>query len=195
MSDRAGGRAVWLYGVWTRARWAVFTAFVRRGFSSFGSGSVIAPPCTIDSARWVRIGDGVVLGPYCKLLGLGRPARGDVRIVLGNRVSIQGFCTISAHELVIVDDAAMFARGVYISDHDHAYEDPTKAVRDQGVKNVRPVRIGAGSWLGENVVICPGVTIGNGAVVAAHSVVRRDVPAYSLAAGAPARVIKTWMKQ
>ena len=189
--SRVGPR-IRVYRGWTRLKQAGFTRFVRSDFAAFGAGSVIMPPCSIDSASHVSIGSGVVLGPYCKLLGLGGPAVGEIRIVLADRVSIQGFCTLSAHESIVIGAGAMFARGVYISDHDHAYEDVNLAVRDQGVKNIQPVVVGAGSWLGENVVVCPGVTIGVGAVVAAHSVVRQDVPDYTLAAGAPARALRNW---
>jgi acetyltransferase-like isoleucine patch superfamily enzyme len=59
---------------------------------------------------------------------------------------------------------------------------------DQGIDRVAPVVIEDGAWLGENVVVCPGVTIGRGAVVGANSVVLHDVPARSVAVGAPARV-------
>ena len=54
----------------------------------------------------------------------------------------------------------------------------------------KPVVIGDDCWIGANVVICPGVTIGNGCVIGAGSVVTRDVPANSFAAGNPARVIR-----
>ena len=55
----------------------------------------------------------------------------------------------------------------------------------------KPVRIGNACWLGANVVICPGVTIGNGCVIGAGSVVTRDLPPNSIAAGNPAHVIRT----
>jgi maltose O-acetyltransferase len=56
---------------------------------------------------------------------------------------------------------------------------------------VLPVTIGDDVWLGGNVVVCPGVTIGNGSVIGAGSVVTKDIPAGVLAAGNPARVIRT----
>lgn len=84
----------------------------------------------------------------------------------------------------------LLARNVYVADHAHAFEDTTRAVLDQGVTDVRPVEICDGAWLGQNVVICPGVRIGRGAVVGANSVVRDDVPDYAVAVGAPARVVR-----
>jgi acetyltransferase-like isoleucine patch superfamily enzyme len=56
---------------------------------------------------------------------------------------------------------------------------------------VMPVLIRQGAWLGQNVVVCPGVTIGRGAVIGANSVVNRDIPDFCVAAGAPARVLKS----
>ena len=61
---------------------------------------------------------------------------------------------------------------------------------DQGVDKIAPIVIGDGAWLGENVVVCPGVHIGRGAVVGANSVVVRDVPARAVAVGAPAVVVR-----
>jgi len=55
----------------------------------------------------------------------------------------------------------------------------------------RPVHIGSDCWLGANVVVCPGVTIGEGCVIGAGSVVTRDIPPMSFAAGNPCRVIRT----
>ena len=82
------------------------------------------------------------------------------------------------------------ARGVYIGDHRHAFDDPARAVMDQGLAGVAAVRVGDGAWLGENAVVCPGVTIGAGAVVGANSVVTRDVAPATVVAGSPARVLR-----
>jgi len=63
--------------------------------------------------------------------------------------------------------------------------------RRAGFERVLPITIGDDVWLGGNVVVCPGVTIGAGSIIGAGSVVTKDVPAGVLAAGNPARVIRT----
>ncbi len=82
-----------------------------------------------------------------------------------------------------------FAAYVHITDHSHEYRDISKPVIDQGVFTKGPVRIGKGSWIGLRASILSGVTIGEHSVVAAGSIVTKDVPAYSVVAGCPARVI------
>jgi acetyltransferase-like isoleucine patch superfamily enzyme len=84
----------------------------------------------------------------------------------------------------------LLARGVYIADHGHAFDDRTRAVLDQGIDRVAPVEIGEGAWLGQNVVVGPGVRIGRGAVIGANAVVLDDVPDHAVAVGVPARVVR-----
>ena len=86
----------------------------------------------------------------------------------------------------------LFARNIYVADHSHAYLDAARPIMRQGIINVGQIIIDDGAWLGQNVVVTPGVHIGRGAVVAANAVVRDDVPDYSLAVGMPARVVKSW---
>jgi acetyltransferase-like isoleucine patch superfamily enzyme len=96
---------------------------------------------------------------------------------------------LSAAESVRLGDRVLLARGVYVSDHSHAFEDTSRAVLDQGITRIEPVEVCDGAWLGENVVVCPGVRIGRGAVVGANSVVLNDVPDHCVAVGAPARIV------
>ena len=83
---------------------------------------------------------------------------------------------ISAARSVRLGRDVLMARNVYISDHQHAFEDTTRPVLAQGVTRVAAVEIGDGAWLGENVVVGPGVTIGRGAVIGANAVVLESVP-------------------
>ena len=80
---------------------------------------------------------------------------------------------------------------VYITDQNHGYEDVDTPIGLQTMPE-RPVRIGSGSWLGHGTIVLPGATIGRHVVVAAGSIVRGELPDYSVAAGNPARVIRRW---
>ncbi len=115
-----------------------------------------------------------------------------VAIRIEDGASIVGHCVISAARSVRIGRRVLIARNAYISDHSHAFQDVTRAVMDQGITRVAPVDLDDGCWLGENVVIGPGVRIGRGAVIGANSVVLSDVPDHAVAVGAPARVIRTF---
>ncbi len=123
----------------------------------------------------IAIGRDVFVGPGCCLQTLDEGGDG-VAIVIGDGVNIAGSCVLSAVSHVRLGRSVLLARNVYIADHAHAFEDTTRPVLDQGVTDIRPVEIGDGAWLGQNVVVCPGVRIGRGAVVGANAVVREDVP-------------------
>jgi acetyltransferase-like isoleucine patch superfamily enzyme len=84
----------------------------------------------------------------------------------------------------------MLANGSFVTDGNHRFDDPVKPVPYQGFTTKGPTRIGANCWLGANVVVTGGVTIGERCVIGANSVVTRDIPAFSIAAGAPAAVLR-----
>ncbi len=84
----------------------------------------------------------------------------------------------------------MLANGCFVSDADHRFDDPRRPITWQGFTAKGPTRIGPNCWLGANVVVTSGVTIGERCVIGANSVVTRDIPAFSVAAGAPARVLR-----
>jgi acetyltransferase-like isoleucine patch superfamily enzyme len=97
---------------------------------------------------------------------------------------------VAAAGLVEIGDHCMFANGCFITDADHRYDDPDRPVTWQGFRSKGPTRVGDNVWCGTNVVITSGVTVGERCVIGANSVVNRDLPAYSIAVGAPAQVIK-----
>ncbi|MCK9900289.1 acyltransferase [Frankia sp. Cpl3] len=139
------------------------------------------------------VGDGVFVGPGSWFQVI-EPPSGDGQPVIriGAGSSFVGWCTLSAACGISIGERVMFARGVYVADHDHAYQQVGVAIRDQGNHGLAPVTIGDGAWLGQNCVITAGTRIGRGAAVGANSVVKGDVPDYSLAVGAPARIVRNW---
>jgi acetyltransferase-like isoleucine patch superfamily enzyme len=92
---------------------------------------------------------------------------------------------------VFIGNHVIMAQHVVLSGLNHAFEDITVPIREQGTYT-RPIRIEDECWLGANVVVTAGVTIGFHSVVAAGSVVTKDVPPFSLVAGNPARLIKRY---
>ncbi len=135
--------------------------------------------------------------PYCVSLGKGAMldhgitllATSDrARIVIGAGVYINRHTILDADELIELGDETMVGPGCYLTDHDHAF---TKdAAPGAGPLIVEPTSIGKRCWLGAHVTVLKGVTIGDGTVVGAGSVVTKSLPPGVLAVGSPARIIR-----
>lgn len=114
------------------------------------------------------------------------------RIVLGEGVILNLGVMVASMGLVEIGDHCMVANGSFITDANHRFDDLERPVTWQGFASKGPTRIGANCWLGANVVVTSGVMIGERSVIGANSVVTKDLPAFSIAAGNPARVIRRW---
>jgi acetyltransferase-like isoleucine patch superfamily enzyme len=114
------------------------------------------------------------------------------RINIGNRVTSTGLLTIAAMQEVTIEDDVMLALNVLISDGMHGYENANEPYKYQKMWKIAPVLIKQGCWIGQNVVIMPGVTVGELSIIGANSVVTKNIPNRSIAVGAPARVVKNW---
>lgn len=172
-----------------RLRDLCFSKVAAGGFEHFGRGSRILLPFRVLGADKMSIGSNVLIGAGSWLIVPNEDAP-TPSLVIHDRVRMNQ-TSISAARSVVIEEAVAIARGCYISDHSHSFDLPGVPIRDQPIGRVQPVRICAGAWLGQNVVVLPGVTIGAGAVIGANSVVRADVPARSVAVGSPARVIRS----
>ncbi len=112
---------------------------------------------------------------------------GGVRI--GNRTRIGISCVVIGP--VTIGDDVMLAQNIVLSGLNHPYEDVAVPISKQKV-TTKEIKVEDEVWIGSNAVITAGVTIGKHSVVAAGSVVTKDVPAYSIAVGNPARIIKRY---
>jgi acetyltransferase-like isoleucine patch superfamily enzyme len=117
-------------------------------------------------------------------------APGDARVRIGSGTFLNIAVMVAATELVEIGDHCMFANGCFVSDAGHRFDDPDKPVPWQGFVTKGPTRVGDNVWCGANVVITSGVTVGERCVIGANSVVTRDLPPFSIAAGAPAKVLR-----
>ena len=104
-------------------------------------------------------------------------------ITIGDNCFFNHNCSLTAAENIVIGNQCMFANNFVVVDHDHDRKDG-KILKELVSA---PVKIGNNVWCGANVTVLKGVTIGDGAVIAAGSVVNRDVAAYSVVAGVPAR--------
>jgi acetyltransferase-like isoleucine patch superfamily enzyme len=133
----------------------------------------------------LEVGAGVVLEPNVWIT-----APGSARVRIGAGSFLNMGVMVASQELVEIGEHCMLANGCFVSDADHRFDDPVKPVPWQGFTSKGPTRIGSNCWLGANVVVTGGVSIGERCVIGANSVVTRDVPAFSIAAGAPAKVLR-----
>lgn len=175
-------------------------------FAHRGSGLTIAPPWEIRNADRIELGNGVKLGAGSVLNAataypgpwLAHPdgrhvtQTFDPHLRIGNGVTATGGLHVQAFSEIVIEDDVMFARNVFVADGTHARTVGDVPYKFQGIADVAPIHIGRGAWIGNNVVVMPGVSIGAYAIVGANSVVTRDVPAGSVAVGAPARTVQTW---
>ncbi len=165
----------------------------------------IESPRRIANSQCIWIGDDVSLGPGCLLSATRRyPGKfmqgaGDVEVQefepvirIGNRVSATGYLTIGAAREVEIEDDVLFASHIFIGDNQHGHAETERPYKYQPLEQIAPVRIGRGSWIGEHVVILPGVTIGEMSIIGANSVVSESIPPRSIAVGSPARVVRRW---
>ena len=134
----------------------------------------------------LELGEHVLLEP-----GVWLTAGAEGRIRIGGGSFLNLGVQLAAVELVEIGAHCMLANGCFVTDAAHRFDDPQRPVPWQGFTSKGPTRIGSNVWCGANVVITSGVSVGDRCVIGANSVVTRDLPPYSIAAGAPAAVLKT----
>jgi acetyltransferase-like isoleucine patch superfamily enzyme len=164
-----------------------------RRFAAFGPKTVVCfPMAALFGERYIRLGEGSVIGPYSTLsagVGPGQVLEHECVVSIGDRCVIGKGSAIVGHTRVEIGDDVWTGPHVYVTDANHGYEDVSEPIGRQFAA-ARPVRIGSGTWLGAQTVVLPGVTIGRHVVVGAGAVVADDLPDYSVAVGNPARVVR-----
>jgi galactoside O-acetyltransferase len=149
-----------------------------------GHGLQVASGVSFKHPDTFRIGSGVFLGTQTYLQG-----RFDGTCVIGDQVWIGPGSYFDARDLVIEDHVGWGPGAKVLGSAHTGIPVDVPIIRTD--LEIKPVRIGAWADIGVNAVILPGVTIGKGAIVGAGAVVTRDVPAFAVAAGVPAKVIRS----
>jgi acetyltransferase-like isoleucine patch superfamily enzyme len=143
----------------------------------------------------ISLGNSVSLKEYAWLNVATEDPTGEPTIVLEDNCQISFGSIISAKNRIHLERDVLVGQVVVIMDHNHAYEDITVPVLDQGITGGGTIRIGRGTWIGRGAsIICPRgeLTIGRNCVVAANSMVMRSIPDYSVVAGYPATIIRQY---
>lgn len=165
-----------------------------RRFLAMGARSGLAfPPGPCLGEAWIAIGTDTLVGPHVSLAA-GVPGEtfdaGRAVVRIGDRCNIGRGSSIIGRCRIDIEDDVTTGPNVYITDHNHASDDPDVPIGRQWPLREAAVRIGAGSWLGAGVVVLPGADIGCHVTVGAGAVVRGTVPDGAVVAGVPARKVR-----
>ena len=143
-----------------------------RKFKHFGEGAEFRPGAYAEACSKISIGNNVVIRPGTFLFA--DPTDGGGSIIIEDKVSI--------------------GSGVHFYTNNHKFSDTSQAIYDQGYPDPTgndSIVLKKGCWVGAAVIILPGVTVGENAVIGAGSVVTKNIPAFTVAVGNPAKVIKS----
>ncbi len=146
----------------------------------------------------IRLGDNVILANRVTLRALTHypwtqpPQTFSPQIDIQRGAFINNGCQISCANKVVIGEEVMLAENCFVADNNHGFSDPDRSIREQPLTVGGEVHIDEGAWLGANVCVLGAVHIGKHCVIGANAVVTRDIPPYSLAVGAPAKVIKQY---
>ena len=164
------------------------------GMKSFGWGSAIIRPHQIVNREKVEIGSRTLIQPNSFIMPV-RKYEGTLynpSIRIGDDVYIGRQMYLTAIQAITIGDGCVLSEQVYITDLLHGFDPDRGLIMKQQLVSKGPVCIGPHCFVGFRVAVMPGVTLGERCVVGANSVVTRSFPAYSMIAGTPARLVKTY---
>lgn len=159
--------------------------FVNPFYHKKGKGSTIRRRTRMDVLPW----NVFELGSQSTVEDFSTINNGVGAVRIGNRTRIGLGNTIIGP--VTIGDDVRLAQNIVLSGLNHNYEDISLPIHAQGVSTA-PIVVEEETWIGANTVVVAGVTIGKHCIIAGGSVVTKDIPAYSVAVGNPARVVKTF---
>ena len=151
---------------------------------------------TIVGGQYISIGDYTHFDKECVLSAYDKTLDGSIfspEILIGESCNFGAWNHITCVNHIEIGNGFLSGKWVTISDNNHG-DNSWKQLQEEPlyrpVTTKGPIIIGKNVWVGEKAIIVSGVKIGDGAVIAANSVVTKDVPAYSVVGGNPAKVIK-----
>ena len=169
-----------------------------KGWFIFKNARLIRFPFRVRGKQYIKIGKGFTTGFNCRIDALNiNNLKEKYLIEIGENVEINDEVHIGATQKIIIEDNVLIASKVYISDHNHGSykgdeQDSPMSIPKERKIHSSPIRIEKNVWIGELCCILQGVTIGEGSIIGAMSVVTKDIPPYTIAVGSPAKLIKRY---
>ena len=161
----------------------------RRRFHEFGSETILHRPGWVFGAHQISIGShSLILAGTHLSVETGAWEQPAPVLRIGSRVGIRPYCMISASARIEIEDDVIIGAFSSVIDSDHSFAEGRPNVMHNSLIS-EPVRIGRGTWLAERVAVLRGASVGRCCMIGANSVVRGEIPDYSIAVGAPARVV------
>jgi acetyltransferase-like isoleucine patch superfamily enzyme len=185
------------YKVFCSIRDKIYTGYVERRFAHFGNSIVMWKPYHLMGEQYVSIGDNCIVEPNTQLTAR-KIGNTDPSIRIGNNCLLRYGTHITATNNITIGDNLLTGTNVFITDNSHGETNRLSlemSPRTRPIISKGKVCIGNNVWLGNNVCILPKVTIGDGVIVGANSIVAHDVPPYTIVGGIPARIIHQYINQ
>lgn len=180
-----------------------FTIFIGHGSRlhmmrkiNFGSGVNIENNVVIDalSKNGVSIGNNVKIGDFTKILCTGTIKNIGIGIKIGDNCGIGENCFFGAAGGIEIGNDVIMGQNVRFHSENHNYSNLDIPIRLQGVTN-KGIKIGNNCWIGSGAVFLDGVSVGDGCVIGANTLVNKSIPDNSIVAGNPVRIIKSRKNQ
>lgn len=175
-----------------------YTNLIKRKFAHFGKNSFVQPILNSTNEKHISIGNDCFVGNFCRLTvstqfaNIKVKSKNKIRLKIGNNVDIGSNSFISANNNIQIGNHIIMSTQVFITDHDHGVLHTDLNLHQQPLTENGYVIIKDNVFIGTKASILKNVTIGQHSSIGANSVVTKDVPAYSIVAGNPAKILKQY---
>lgn len=173
-----------------------YTGYLKRSFCRFGHSTIMYRLYTFIGGEYICIGDNTIIEAGVQLTA-NKISNKRPEIIIGDGCLIRKDSHITATNSIKIGNGLLTGTNVIITDNSHGltnYDTMTLPPRERELISKGPIAIGNNVWLGNNVCVLPGCSIGDGAIVGANSIVTHDIPPYCVAVGIPAKIIKNEQK-
>lgn len=181
-----------------RVRNRLYSLWIKNFLGEVGEKCHFGYPLHLEGggSQRIRIGAKTGIGSH-SVLGswerYGKDEQYEPEIIIGNDCNIGEFCHITAINKITIGDGLLTGRFVYIGDNAHgglSWEEADIPPAKRHLTSKGEIMIGRNVWIGDKVTVLGGVSIGDNVIVAANTVVTKDIPSNCVVAGVPAKVIK-----